>query len=277
MSGTTPLYRLVVFADIDDPPTVRDLFVRVTGAHPTDAMQWVARVPGVWPKPLPEDQTRALLEGLYELRVPAEAWRADQFPDISPPRTIHKAACLPEGFRVQGLRGEPTHWVPWSKIELISAGRIAAEDEFRNLSPPNWPSALATGLRALALRKPEPFDRRNRAQRITRDPVGEVIIVRRDPRVAFRVVENQMNYAYLGERLSPSATENFPVFLADVCARSADAYLTEPTRAMLAGNDPGEYTFASPQALLDYTTHRLLWSWYRRDRDAHAANDDTQT
>ena len=38
-----------------------------------------------------------------------------------------------------------------------------------------------------------------------RDPVGEVIIVRKEPRIAFRVVENQMNYAYLGAALSPSA------------------------------------------------------------------------
>ncbi len=60
--------------------------------------------------------------------------------------------------------------------------------------------------------------RRARAQRIVRDPVGEVIVVRRDPRIAFRVVENQMNYAYLGDRLSTSAAENFPVFVADLCA-----------------------------------------------------------
>lgn len=268
MPGTAPLYRLVVFAEIDDPPAVRDLFARVAEVHPTDAMQWIARVPGVWPQPLPEDQTRALLDGLYELGVPAEAWRVDQFPEISPPRTIHKAACLAEGFRVQGLRGEPTHWAPWPKIELISAGRIATDDEYRHVNSPAWPSAVVTGIRALTLRKPEPFDRRNRAQRIPRDPVGEVIIVRRDPRVAFRVVENQMNYAYLGDRLSPSAAENFPIFLADLCARAEDAYLTEPTRALLERRDPDEYTFESSQALMDYSTHRLLWSWYRRDRDA---------
>jgi hypothetical protein len=205
--------------------------------------------------------------------VPAEAWRVDQFPDISPPRTIHKGACLDEGFRVQGLRGEPTHWVPWPKVELISAGRIAAEDEYRGVSPPSWPSAVVTGLRALTLRKPEPSDRRGRAQRIARDPVGEVIIVRKDPRVAFRVVENQMNYAYLGDRLSHSSAENFPVFLADLCARAGEAYLTEPTRALLGTSDSGEYAFESSQALLDYTTHRLLWSWYRKDRDAKGATE----
>ena len=49
-------------------------------------------------------------------------------------------------------------------------------------------------------------------------PGGRGAVVRRDPRIAFRVVENQMSYAYLGNRLSNSAAENFPVFLADLCA-----------------------------------------------------------
>ena len=31
--------------------------------------------------------------------------------------------------------------------------------------------------------------------------------------------------------------------------------------------DPDAIVFPSSQALLDYSTHRLLWSWYSRDRD----------
>jgi hypothetical protein len=217
---------------------------------------------------LTADQARALLDGLYVLGVAAEAWLTSAFPELGPARTIHDAACLAEGFRVKGLRGEPTHWVPWPKVELIAAGRITAEDEFRAAGPPNWPSAVVTGLRALALRKPEPAPRRARAQRVPRDPVGEVVIVRKDPRIAFRVVENKMNYAYLGEKLSSSAAVNFPLFVADLVARADDAYVTDSTRALLGHGDPAAFTFPTPQALLDYATHRLLWSWYQRDRDA---------
>src|SRR5258705_89698 len=75
MADTKPMYRLVVFEAVDDPQGVRDLFCKVTGIHPTDALQWVARVPGVWPRPLTEAETRTLLDGLYEYGVPAEAWR----------------------------------------------------------------------------------------------------------------------------------------------------------------------------------------------------------
>ena len=266
---TEPQYRLVVFDDVDDPVAVRDLFCRVTGLHPTDAMLWVARsTPGTWPKPLSADQAKSLIDGLYDLQVAAEAWLMETFPELGPARTVHDAACLPEGFRVKGLRGEPTHWAPWNKVELVCAGRIEAEDEFRAVRPLRWPSAVATGFRALTGRKPRPAPRLARAVRLTRDPVGEVLIVRKDPRITFRVVENQMNYAYLGDKLSPSAAVNFPLFVADLVARSDDAYIPASTRAFLNGGDPAESTFADPQALLDYATHRLLWSWYKRDRDA---------
>ena len=189
-------------------------------------MQWLNRAPGAWPKALEEAEVRQLLDGLYNLGIAAEAWRSDLFPELSPARTVHRAACLDEGFRIEGLRGEPTHWVPWDRIELICAGRIAAEDEYRNVYAPRWPSTVVSGIRALVLMKPQPSSRRARATRIPRDPVGEVIIVRREPRIAFRVVENQMNYAYLGRRLSQSAADNFPVFVADLCARADAAYIT---------------------------------------------------
>jgi hypothetical protein len=278
MEQPDPLYRLVVFDEVeaDDRPAVRDLFCRVTGMHPTDATVWIARTPGVWPQPLPEDQTRALLDGLYDLRVAAEARRTDRFPELNPARTIHDAACLDGGLRIKGLRGEPTHWVPWDKIELISAGRIEADDEYRGVKPPPWSAAFSLGLRALTLRGPKPPERRTRATRVPRAPVGEVIVVRSDPRIAFRIVENQMNYAALGDRLCRSAAENFPIFLGDLCARSSHATLTPPTLALLAAQkagaeaeaDLGEIVFPSTQALVDYSTHRLLWSWYSRDRDA---------
>jgi hypothetical protein len=124
--------------------------------------------------------------------------------------------------------------------------------------------------------KPWPVSRASRAARMPRDPIGEVIIARRDPRVAFRAVENQMNYAYLGDRLSTSAAENFPVFIADLCARAGKAYITPSTRAFLGQPQTDEREFPSSQALLDYATHRLLWSWYQRDRESQVSPGPNQ-
>lgn len=267
MSSTPPRYRVVIFDAIDDPKTLRDLISQATGAHPADAVQWLARAPGVWPKELEEAATRTLVDGLYEFGVAAEAWRTDQFPELSPARTIHKAACLDEGLRLDGLRGEPTHWVPWDRIEMICGGRVAGDDG-RGGSSTHWPSTVVSGLRAMALRKPRPFAVGGRSQRTPRDPVAEVLVIRREPRIAFRFVENQMNYAYLGGRLKESAADNFPTFLADLCGRSTSAVLTETTHALLERRGGASLDFPSSQAILDHATVQLLWNWYRRDRDA---------
>lgn len=268
-------YRLVLFDAPEDPKAVRDVLCGITGMHPTDAMQWVARAPGVFPRPLAEGEVRELLDALYEMGIPAEAWRADALPNLAHPRTVHEAACLDDGLRISGLRGEPAHWVPWDRLELIAAGWIAQEDEFRDVVPPGWVQAASTGLNAL-FRRPGTPTRRQRAMRITRDPIAEAILVRAEPRIAFRVVSTQMKYTYLGERLRPTASENFPIFLEDVRDHATGAYVTSTTSVLLAGEEPGEALFPNSAALLDYATNRLLWSWYRKDRDRRreAGEDD---
>lgn len=268
MSKTEPRYRLVIFDVVEDPAQVREMVCGATGMHPTDAVQWLARAPGIWPRDLDSETVRKLLDGLYEHRIAAEAWRSDQFPEFGAPRTFHRGACLDQGLRIEGIRGEPTHWVPWDRIEMICAGKIVLNDDYRESRGPRWPSTLVAGIRAIALKGPRPIDRRIRGQRVIRDPVGEILILRREPRIVFRVVENQMNYSYLGPQLRNSAVENFPIFLADVCARAETAHLTASTRALLEHQDPREYEFPSSQALFDYAAHRLLWSWYRRDGEA---------
>src|SRR5262245_48655451 len=105
MSGSADSFRLIVFDTIDDPESVRDLICRATGLHPTDAMHWIARMPGVGHRPLDREQIRELLDGLYELDVAAEARGPDAIPNLHPVRSVHNVACLPEGFRVGGLRG----------------------------------------------------------------------------------------------------------------------------------------------------------------------------
>lgn len=259
-------YRLVLFEAPDDPSPIRALFARVTGSHPTDVAQWVARAPGPWPWPLPADQSRALLDGLYALRIPAEAWRVDAFPALAPARPVREVACDAEGLKVLGLRDELRHWVPWGKLELISAGWIAAEDEFRR------PQAPGVFQRFMIARKlfngiAPGHDRRKLASRIIREATGEVLLVRRDPLLCLKLDQEQLNYAPLGDRRRPTARENFLETLREIAARANDAYLTYPTRALLAGEEPAPLEFPDPQALLDYTTHRLLWSWYRRDRE----------
>ena len=82
-----------------------------------------------------------------------------------------------------------------------------------------------------------------------------------------------MTYASLGDRLKSAAAENFPLFLADLCSRASWAHVTVATLGILEGRLGEDLEFDSTQALLDHTTLRLLWSWYRRDRDAERGTE----
>lgn len=270
-------YRLILFDQPDDPQALRELFRGVMGLHPTEAMQWVKRAPGILPWPLAEGEVRELLEALYEQGIAAEARRIDTVPKLVPPRSVHRAAVKEDGLSIGGLRGEPAHWVPWEKLELIHGARIAAEDEFRDPQAPGWSSTLAAGLNAMILRGPR-APRARRASRVVKDPTIELHLVRQDPLIAFRVVADQMNYSDLGDRLKPSAAENFPVFLAEILGRvGALAHVTDSARALLDPADDREpTTYPNSQAMLDATTLRLLWAWYRRDRDREVGDAERE-
>ncbi len=233
----------------------------------------MARIPGVWPRILDEGETRRLLDGLYQLEVAAEAWRVDAFPDLSRPRTIHAAACLDGGFRVTGLRGEPTHWVPWDKVELVAAGRIQAADQVHAVTPPGWVGALSTGFRAAIGRAPR-TPRKARAFRIPPRPDrrGHPRPPRPPARLPGRREPDELR---LPRRPPPpSAAENFPILVADLRRLAAGAYVTPPTDALLdPDGDPDDFEFESPRALLEDATLCLLWSWYRRDRERKQGED----
>jgi hypothetical protein len=269
-------YRLILFDAPDDPNALRDLFRGVMGLHPAEAMQWVRRAPGILPWPLAEGEARELLDALFEQGIAAEARRVDTVPKLIPPRPVHRAAIQAEGLSISGLHGEPAHYVPWAKLELIHGGRIAADDEFRDPQGPGWTDAVASGLNAMILRGPR-SPRTRRSKRIARDPSAELLLVRTDPLIAFRVAADQMNYSDLGDRLRPSAAENFPVFFGEVVDRAsgANAAVT-PSALALLGRPEAEaepMVFPNSQAMLDDTTLRLLWTWYRRDRNRDVEGD----
>ena len=269
-------YRLVVFDAVEDLDPVRDLICRATGLHATDANRWLARMPGIMDRPISQAEAKILLDGLYDLGIAAEARAVDALPDLSPVRTAHTVACLPEGFRVNGLRGEPIHWVPWDKVEIIDAGLIEQTDEERAVVPPTWVVGIRNGLNAV-LRSPQIIARRERTLKFNREPVGEVILIRSDPNLAFRLPANALNYRYLGARLQPSSGENFPLLLADLGKFGHEPAVTRSTRQCIEGGPESAPVYHSSQALLDHATLALLWNWYRRDRDQAAPGDGGTT
>ncbi len=262
-------YLLVVFDAIDDPDAVRDVLSRATKMHPTDAMHWVARMPGIGPRPLDKGQIKEVLDALYDLGVAAEARLPAAVPALHPVRNVHDVACLPEGLRVRGLRGEPIHWVPWPKIELIHAAWVEQEDETRSVGAATWMTAMRNAVNTVMGRPRMLIDRRPRTMRVAREPRRELVVVRREPLIALRLTEDTVNYAYLGAKRRPTAGENFPLLLQDLAARATDATLSPSTRGLLNPESAEKRgtPLATSQALIDDALLKLLWRWYQRDRE----------
>ena len=119
-----------------------------------------------------EATTRSLLDGLFELRSPPRPGESTRSPSSARPRTVHSGLRARRADSASlGLRTEPTHWVPWDRFELVSAGLIEAEDEFRDVSAPGWISGINSGTRLLTGRNPSPAQKPARcASPATRRP-----------------------------------------------------------------------------------------------------------
>lgn len=268
MAAASDQYLLVVFDEVEDQEAVRALLCRVTGLHPTDATQWIARMPCVGARPLKKAEIQEILDGLYDLGIAAEARVPSSIPSFTPVRNAHEVACMPEGLRVLGLRGEPIHWIPYDKVELINAAWVDQEDETRSVGAAAWTTALRNAVNTMIGRPRLLIGRRERTMRVAREPRREIILIRREPQIALRFAEEALNYAYLGPKLRPTAGENFPLFLQDLSVRVETATLTKSTQLLLKGvaAEVEGARFPSTKALIDDSILRLLWRWYHRDR-----------
>jgi len=169
MAKSVPLYRLVVFEEVDDPqgnprPVLQG---GRASTRPTPCSGWRG-CRGSGPRPLSETETRSLLDGLYEYGVPAEAWRNRPVPrDLPAADDPHGRLPARRAFRVQGLRGEPTHWVPWDRIDWSAAGRSRPRTSSGASAARPGPGPVG-GPAAITLRGPKPPRRTQRPARAAR-------------------------------------------------------------------------------------------------------------
>jgi hypothetical protein len=251
-------WHVIVFADNFDRQLLRALVGEHLDMERADATRLAAHAPGVLARPLTNTQADRLVEALTNVGIVAEAWPVDRIPDLSEPRTMHKLICRVDGLEAFGLRGEPSHWLPWEHVELLSLGVLPRGSRDLSLSAPAWVTAAAAVVRPLLLGGPRSRPRRVRR----REPVApELWIIRARPLLVLRVQQDRMSYEYLGDRLQPSSGANFRVFLDDLVRSVPGAGLTPALQSFLNYDRPGHYFFSSAQQLMEYTTWQLLLRW----------------
>lgn len=240
-----PSYRVAVYAAPDDYEELGEALRSVLGMHATDAMVHARSAPGVLAISLERAPAEELARAIQTLGLRTEVVSEADLPSLEHTPVVHHVRCLDEGLEILELHGHEAALLPWDDITLLSVGQVPQETA-RHSS-----EAQTSSVKAARWGSPSVTE--------TQLPPGpEAWIVCERPRRAFRIDHKRMNYEYLGDRKTDSATANFRLFIDDVIARARHAYLTPATRAYLEQQSVTDYSFESSEKLQHNTELHLL-------------------
>lgn len=231
--------------------------------HPTDAMIRAHSAPGILPDQLSDDEAAHWVQAIGELGLHSEAVPAAEVPDFGHGEAVHHARLLEAGLEIIEIHGQEEQVVPWPDVALLSVGQVPQEVSRRYVMP-------TTTLTAARRTLPPPVD-------VPLPSGPELWVVGTNPLRPFRIDHKRLNYEYLGERKTDSATRNFRVFIEELVRHAPGAYLTPATRAYLEHGSLRHYEFDSPAELRRYTVfHVMLWQRLRQQQDLQTPSVEGQ-
>lgn len=89
-------------------------------------------------------------------------------------------------------------------------------------------------------------------------PVHEFWIATEDPDRCFRFQEHEMNFEYLGERMSTSGTENCKRLVQDIRQRATRIACTSGLNAYLDGNLQAEDRYQSAELFHNFVAGQIV-------------------
>lgn len=256
-AGSGPLYRVVVFAAPDDPRELSQVLELALGMHATDALVHARAAPGVLTLGLSREQAERTAAGIVAVGVGAEVVADSELPPLARATVVHHAACLETGLEIIELHGREAALINWDDVDLLSVGQIPKESARHFM--PNDMTSVKSGRRTGPSSLETPLS-----------PGPEAWIICARPFRAYRIDHKRMNYEYLHNRKTDSATANFRLFIDDIVARARRAYLTPATRAYVEHGSVADYSFETADELQRATLLHLLV--HRRVAGAPAAS-----
>lgn len=210
-------YRVAVFSVPHDRSVLAAALSEALELTGLDARIRAHNLPGILPERLSQSEAARVVDSLRQSGCDADMVLDEQLPDLRHAPKAHHVRCTASALEVLPTTGDELERIPWNRVALISVADVPL-DAAHHHAPPRTVMIRGT-------------PRRNDAESTTVVRGPELWLALVEPFGVLHIDHREMNYEYLGERMTGSATTNFSEFLADVRREAPHAVLTPTAQA----------------------------------------------
>jgi len=234
-------YRVAVFAVPEDADELLRAISAQLGLNPIDARVRLRHLPGILPDTVSDNVAKSLGEAINRLGVDAEVLAATEIPSVTGPHTVHHVRVTDDGLEL--VVDGSSELIAWPRVSLVSIAEVPLGTS-RHYRPGHVVHAARSDRGLGGEQKPV---------------IGpELWLFADEPFQTIRIDHREMNYEYLGDRLSGSAAANFREFVTDLMAKIPHAFLPPQTRAFVDYGRADKYHFDTREAHLNSAVFHLL-------------------
>ena len=239
-------FRIVVFRVPDDLESLEKALMALPDMDRATARLQTHLLPGIIPHSYSQDKAVGVAEEIERNGGKATAVPVGDVPDLTHAHQAHHVRITDVALQAMDT-SDHLHSCPWSAVSVISVGILPSTSPSRFHSP----SALSSGsshrlwnegIKLASKRRPEAF----------------VVLSGGQPGLI--MASDEMNYEYLGDRLSTSSSANFKLLIQDLVSRATGAWITPSTVAFLEHTPLPRSEFRSHEEFRRYTEFQTLLS-----------------
>lgn len=238
-------HRVVVFGVPDQNTPLKQVLIDLADMDAATAQLMTRSLPGLLPGTLSQHKAATVAMGIRALGLSAVAVPAAEVPNLSQARQIHHVQIGVGGLIILDTATRE-HSCSWENIQVISVGIVPSTAPGHHRPA----SALAMGSSHHSWNDGVHVPPRKRPEAFIVLNTGPVLMLASD----------EMNYEYLGHRISPSSPTNYTRLIVELTKHATSAWITPSTRAFLDRGPVRHYKFRSRDDFRGYTEFQTLLS-----------------
>jgi len=239
-------YRIAVFSVQEDPEPLQLAIMALPQMDRATANLQSHQLPGILTSSYDWETAVNLADAIQRLGLEASAVPVCEIPDLVHVHQTHHVQ-LTDGSLEAMDTSEHLQSCPWGEISVISVGILpsSAPSGFHSAKEPSSLISHRTwneGVRVAAKHRPEAY------------------VILSDGQPGLLLASDEMNYEYLGDRMSTSSGSNFKLLIQDLVSRATGAWVTPSTLAFLEHSPVPRSEFRSHEEFRRYTEFQTLLS-----------------